>query len=520
MKAFDISDITDTDTQTIREYEENLTGFSKKQIKSIVVPRSVEELKVALAELRKNNMCIHITSTGKNWGMGSKQPIQSESAVVHLKKMNRIIDVNEKFRYAIIEPGVTQKQLSDHLFQNHSGLKFPVTGSAEGTSVVGNILERGVAAFGHRNEMVVALEVLLSNGEILKTGFWHYFEDNNPLAFHFPQGHGPDLRGLFTQSNMGIVTKMVIRLQPRLEGIVLTLKFKEAEVKKVTNALRKQLEKKLLDEGIVITNLNDPRTTNNKKYEYTGEWLACANFSGDQAVLKCKKNLLKKEYASLPVEFFFISSKTNPFGFHSSTFQPFIVDLVQKTPLLKKMLGDKQIKSGITLNELAHNFSILRKFHQGIPTNHSIKTMALMNDTVLKNENLDNTNTLGLSVALPAVPFDGDSVKEVCSIVKNVSEKWQVHPFHNLASMSELAFEGFYRIYFDRKDQTANKIAHQWSKELHEELRKKGYYPYRIDNKLMEEFTDKSDTYWKTVQSIKKTLDTNNMISRGKYNLS
>ena len=138
--------------------------------------------------------------------------------------------------------------------------------------------ERGAAAFGHRNEMIVAMEVLLPNGTFIKTGNWHNFDNNNPLAFHYSKGFGPDLRGIFIQSNLGIITKMVIRLQPILNGTILAIQFNEKSLKEITNSLKLLYDKKILDDGIVITNLNDPRTATNRAYHYTGKWLAIALF--------------------------------------------------------------------------------------------------------------------------------------------------------------------------------------------------------------------------------------------------
>ena len=503
----------------VDQYENNVTEFSKKQIEGVLIPSSVLELSEIVASANDNKKELFIISTGKNWGLGSKQPVANGSTVVHLKKLNQIIEVNESFRYAIIEPGVTQKQLSDHLLEHHSHLKFPVTGSAEETSIIGNMLERGVAAFGHRNQMIVAMEVLLSDGEILRTGFWHYLDKNNPLAFHYPFGHGPDLRGLFTQSNLGIVTKMVVRLQPRLEGFVLTLKFKESCLKEVTNLLRQQFEQKLLDDGIVITNQNDPRTTNNRDYQYSGNWIACASFSGPREILKSKRKLLRRQFGKFPVELFFIATAGNPFGFRKSSFFPFAMNIVQNNGFLKSKLNKVKLKTGATLGDLAKGFSTLKNFYHGIPSNYSIETMAMMNQTTLKNDDLDNSDILGISLVLPAVPFDGDAALEIGQMVNEISKKWDVQPFHNLASVGELSFEGFYRIYFDRKDPLAVKKAHSWSEEIHNVLRNRGYYPYRIDNKLMKNFVCESDVYWRTIKKIKDALDKNGILAKGKYGL-
>ena len=146
--------------------------------------------------------------------------------------------------------------------------------------------------------------------------------------------------------------------------------------------------------------------------------------------------------------------------------------------------------------------------------------MAEMNSTKLENEELDNSSILGLTVALPAVPLDGSAAVEVSNIVNQVSRKWNVKPFHNFASIGELTFEGFYRIYFSRSDKQAIKVGHRWSEELHSVLKENNYLPYRIDNERMKDFIDSSSIFWNTVKKIKGTLDESNIIARGKYNVS
>lgn len=506
--------------KVLEKYKNNITEFSKKEIDSVLLPKDVESLRDMVIHAHENNVDLYTISTGKNWGLGSKQPVNNGSTVLHLKEMNNIIAVNEEFNYAIIEPGVTQKQLSDYLLAYHPSFKFPVTGSAEGTSVIGNLLERGAAFFGHKNQKNVAMEVLLADGKLLRTGFWHYSIANDPLAFYYPYGHGPDLRGLFTQSNFGIVTKMVVRLVPRLEGTIVMLTFKEPSLKKVTNLLRRQHEEKLLDDGIIITNFNDPRTARSKDFSYQGDWVAFVAFSGSKQLVKAKKKNLRKQYRDCSMDMFFLpTTNKSTFSFNKSTFFPNVINYLNNTSWFKNSsLSKYQFKSGDTLASIAQRVKTLQDYFQGIPSNYSIQTMAKMNNTILEDEDMDNANVLGFSVVLPAVPINGDDVLIINRLINEVSDEWDVTPFNNLASVDELTFEGFVRVYFDRKDQGAIKKAHGWSKRVHQVLRDNGYYPYRMDNERMKDFVDTSDVYWETIQKIKYALDENNILARGKYN--
>lgn len=59
------------------------------------------------------------------------------------------------------------------------------------------------------------MEVVLPDGDIIRTGQWAV--DNSPNAFACRAGFGPQVDGLFLQSNLGIVTKLGIWVQPQPE---------------------------------------------------------------------------------------------------------------------------------------------------------------------------------------------------------------------------------------------------------------------------------------------------------------
>lgn len=59
------------------------------------------------------------------------------------------------------------------------------------------------------------MEVILPSGELVRTGQWAV--DDSPSAFACKNGFGPQLDGLFLQSNLGIVTKLGVSLQPQPE---------------------------------------------------------------------------------------------------------------------------------------------------------------------------------------------------------------------------------------------------------------------------------------------------------------
>jgi len=136
--------------------------------------------------------------------------------VLDLKRLDKIIEVNETSRYAVVEAGVSQGILQSYLKKHHPGLKHSVPDAPPIATIGGNVLIHGSghlsAAGGFHSEMLNGLEVVLPTGRVVKTGACSvspYWFSRSPL---------PDLSGLFLgfHGTTGIVTKLAIKLYPDL----------------------------------------------------------------------------------------------------------------------------------------------------------------------------------------------------------------------------------------------------------------------------------------------------------------
>ena len=184
---------------------------------AIVRPGSVEDVQACLAVAQEHGVAVHPISTGHNWSYGSAVPYADGCALLDLGRMNRIVEFSEKFAYVVIEPGVTQLQLGEYLAQRRSKLMVSVTSSGSDTSIVGNTLERGVAGgpTGDRFRNVGGFEVVLADGTLLRTGLDRI--EGAKAGGMARWAPGPAVDGLFSQSNLGVVTKMSVYLAPKPE---------------------------------------------------------------------------------------------------------------------------------------------------------------------------------------------------------------------------------------------------------------------------------------------------------------
>lgn len=183
----------------------------------VVYPRNTEQVAAIVRVARQHQLPFHPISTGKNWGYSDASAPKDGALIFDLKRMNAIVEVDDTLGFATIEPGVTQGQLHSYLETHHPRLWMDATGAGPDTSIIGNITQRGFghSPYGDRFAHSCAYEIVLPSGEVLHTGFGGGSE---PLVARlYKWGSGPSLDGLFTQSNLGIVTRMTIWLMPKPE---------------------------------------------------------------------------------------------------------------------------------------------------------------------------------------------------------------------------------------------------------------------------------------------------------------
>ena len=183
---------------------------------AVVRPGSVEEIQAVLAIARRHRIPLWTVSQGRNHGYGGPAPRVRGSVILELRRMNRVLEVNEASGYCLIEPGVRFFDLADHLREGGYRLWPSVPANGWG-SVMGNALERGLGAtaYGEHAERVCGLEVVLASGEVLRTGMGAMTGSKAWQLYR--HGFGPSAEGLFMQSNLGIVTKMGLWLMPAPE---------------------------------------------------------------------------------------------------------------------------------------------------------------------------------------------------------------------------------------------------------------------------------------------------------------
>ena len=212
-----------TSNDDVDLYRDAYTPFRREAEEIVpaaaVAPDTVEQVQEVMRVANRYRIPIYPVSTGRNLGYGGSAPVLSGSVVLDLKRMDRVLEVNERNAYALVEPGVSYYDLYRYIQERGYRLWIDVPAPGWG-SLIGNALDHGAGytANPHRDhfDCHCGMEVVLANGDLVRTGMGAL--PGAATWQQFKYGYGPTVDGLFAQSNFGVITKMGFWLYPEPEA--------------------------------------------------------------------------------------------------------------------------------------------------------------------------------------------------------------------------------------------------------------------------------------------------------------
>ena len=139
------------------------------RFEAIVLPESTKEVQAIVRLCNRFNLQFKASSTG--WGLYNDATGPGVIRI-DLRRMNRILEINEKNMYAVVEPYVIGAQLQAELMKR--GLICNQCGAGANCSALPIAAHQGVghlsqsASYGERNQL--ALEWVTPDGEIVRLG--------------------------------------------------------------------------------------------------------------------------------------------------------------------------------------------------------------------------------------------------------------------------------------------------------------------------------------------------------------
>jgi 4-cresol dehydrogenase (hydroxylating) len=463
-----------TQEADLREYRDpySYRYSSEFDASAVVTPVTTEQVQAVVRIANRFGIPLWTISQGRNNTYGGPAPRLKGSIIVSLREMNQVREIHTDLAYAVVEPGVRWFDLYDALRADGDHLWTSIPDLGWG-SVIGNSLDYGIgySPNGDHASMLCGLEVVLPDGEVLRTGFGA--QEGNPVGHLYRHAFGPSLEGLFKQSNLGIVTRAGVWLMKRPEQYAAcAVRFAgDVALGQVIDTLRDLMLEDVITNLPMFTRGLVEDAEGNAVIDPTSDrWSARFALYGAPALIDARLDVIRAAVARVAG-----------------------ADLVER-----RFAGND---------------------HDG-PANHDERVQIGIPDMDLLDPNLlpfgENTAHLDFSPIGPAV---GADVVKLHSLVRDLYAAEQ-RPYVGGILLSRRTALQISTTFYDPRDKRQTDAVYEGYSRLVEGVAAAGYLPYRTNLQHMDAVAAKLDfgdgAQLRVLQALKGALDPNGIIAPGK----
>ncbi|MBQ5964549.1 FAD-binding oxidoreductase [Massilia sp. ZL223] len=473
---------------------------------------------------QRHRVPVYPVSTGRNWGYGSALAVNGACVILDLSGMNRILHFDEEMGVVTLEPGVTQGELAAYLDSHGYPFMVPTTGAGPECSLLGNALERGygVTPYTDHFAAVTDLEAVLADGSRYRTAMRE--AGGEELARLFKWGIGAYSAGLFTQSGLGVVTRMSIVLarRPEVVKVCLFSLKDDALLEPAIERIRAILGKlpgtvaglNLMNRHRVLAmsapypadrlgpdGLMPPALVEELGRQYQiFPWTGFGTLYGTRRMVAAAQKEIRAALKGVASRMLFLSQ--------------------DNANTLRQLAGWLPGAAGQRLASTAATLARSLELAGGRP-NETALPLAYWRNPNGSGDGGQPRNPArdgcGLIWYAPLVPMRPQRARAYVEMVGAITRKHGMEPLLTFTSLSDKLFDSTVPLLFDRNSPVAAEAAQACYRELILRGREQGFFPYRVAISAMPELAALTQDSQRLHERLRRELDPYDLLAPGRY---
>jgi FAD/FMN-containing dehydrogenase len=471
---------------------------------------------------QQHRVPVHPVSSGKNWGYGTALPARDDCVLIDLSALRAILHFDPEMGVVTLEPGVTQGMLSDYLERNGHPFMVPTTGAGPHCSLVGNALERGygITPVTDHFAAVTDLEAVLADGSLYRTAMRE--AGGEDIARLFKWGIGPYATGLFTQSGLGIVTRMSIMLARRPEAVKVCLfslkddALLEPAVERIRTILNR------LPGTVAGLNLMNRHRVLAMSAPYPADQIGSDGLIPPEVI-----EALGRQYQILPwTGFGTLYGTKRMVAAAQKEIRAVLKGVASRLLFLSQDNANTLLAlsrwipgpAGRRLSSTASTLASSMDLVLGRPNETALPLAYWRNRRPQAGAERDpGRDGCGLIWYAPLVPMRGAGARAYVEMVREITRRHGIEPLLTFTSLSDKLFDSTVPLLFDRDSPAAVAAAQACYRELIAAGRERGWFPYRLSVDAMPELQTLLGDSSRLHARLRHALDPHDLLAPGRY---